>query len=91
MRTPHNETVAPPSTDADAGPERTCVLTRACRPKDALIRLALAMTTEWKWVGASTPTRGASKPAPGPILAGLRAGNIANTSVQAFERGAANS
>ncbi len=42
MRTPNNEAVAPPSTDADAGPERTCVLTRACRPKDALIRLALS-------------------------------------------------
>ena len=26
----------------DAGPERTCVLTRACRPKDELIRLALS-------------------------------------------------
>lgn len=33
---------APRSEQADgAGPERTCVLTRACRPKDELIRLVL--------------------------------------------------
>ena len=60
MRTPHNETVAPPSTDADAGPERTCVLTRACRPKDALIRLALSPDGEVAPdVRARAPGRGA--------------------------------
>ena len=60
MRTPHNEAVAPPSTDADAGPERTCVLTRACRPKDALIRLALSPDGEVAPdVRARAPGRGA--------------------------------
>ena len=33
---------APDSADAEGtGPERTCILTRACRPKEQLIRLAL--------------------------------------------------
>ena len=60
MRTPNNEAVAPPSTDADAGPERTCVLTRACRPKDALIRLALSPDGEVAPdVRARAPGRGA--------------------------------
>lgn len=60
MRTPHNEAVAPPATDADAGPERTCVLTRASRPKDALIRLALSPDGEVAPdVRARAPGRGA--------------------------------
>jgi uncharacterized protein len=34
--------IAPDRAEAEGtGPERTCVLTRACRPKDELIRLAL--------------------------------------------------
>ena len=34
--------IAPDRVEAEGtGPERTCVLTRACRPKDELIRLAL--------------------------------------------------
>ncbi|MBA3668207.1 MAG: DUF448 domain-containing protein [Sphingomonas sp.] len=39
---PNDRLTTPPS-DADdgTGPERTCILTRACRPKDELIRLAL--------------------------------------------------
>ena len=42
MRTPPNEGLAPASSKADAGPERTCVLSRAVRRKDQLIRLALS-------------------------------------------------
>ncbi len=43
MRKRTNDLLATPTSDqADgAGPERTCILTRACRPKDDLIRLAL--------------------------------------------------
>ncbi len=42
MRTRTNDRLIAASGDVeDAGPERTCVLTRACRPKDELIRLAL--------------------------------------------------
>jgi predicted RNA-binding protein YlxR (DUF448 family) len=42
MRDPRNERLArPTAAKGSAGPERTCVLTRACKPKDELIRLAL--------------------------------------------------
>ncbi|QDP19966.1 DUF448 domain-containing protein [Sphingomonas xanthus] len=41
MRTPPNEAVATDTVDEGAGPERTCVLSRVVRPKDALVRLAL--------------------------------------------------
>ena len=42
MRTPRNEGLSPASPASGAGPERTCVLSRAARPKDQLIRLALS-------------------------------------------------
>ena len=42
MRTPPNESLSPAQPANDAGPERTCVLSRAVRPKDQLIRLALS-------------------------------------------------
>ncbi|HET9355004.1 MAG TPA: DUF448 domain-containing protein [Sphingomicrobium sp.] len=42
MRTPPNEGLSPAKPATDAGPERTCVLSRAVRPKDELIRLALS-------------------------------------------------
>ena len=39
---PNDLLSAPDSADAEGtGPERTCILTRACRPKEQLIRLAL--------------------------------------------------
>ena len=41
MRTPRNEAVAADIDDARAGPERTCVLTRAKGSRNDLIRLAL--------------------------------------------------
>ena len=41
MRTPRNEAVAAEIGDDRAGPERTCVLTRAKGSRDDLIRLAL--------------------------------------------------
>ena len=43
MRNPRNDPLVADSDVVEgAGPERTCVLTRACRPKDQLIRLALS-------------------------------------------------
>ena len=42
MRTPPNEGLSPASPETGADPERTCVLSRAVRPKDKLIRLALS-------------------------------------------------
>ena len=42
MRTPRNEGLSPASPASGAGPERTCVLSRAVRAKDELIRLALS-------------------------------------------------
>ncbi|MEO7655593.1 MAG: DUF448 domain-containing protein [Sphingomicrobium sp.] len=41
MRTPRNEAVAADSADEGAGPERTCILTRAKGSRETLIRLAL--------------------------------------------------
>jgi uncharacterized protein len=43
LRKRTNDPLATPTSDdaEAAGPERTCILTRACRPKDDLIRLAL--------------------------------------------------
>ena len=39
---PNDRLIAPDRAETEGtGPERTCVLTRACRPKDQLIRLAL--------------------------------------------------
>ena len=39
---PNDLLSAPDSADAEGtGPERTCILTRACRPKEQLVRLAL--------------------------------------------------
>ncbi|PKB13337.1 hypothetical protein B0I00_3375 [Novosphingobium kunmingense] len=40
MRIPHNERVS--SDIADAGPERTCILSGAAEPRDALVRLAIS-------------------------------------------------
>jgi uncharacterized protein len=60
MRTPNNEAVGPDIADERAGPERTCVLTRAVRPKDELIRLALSPDGEVAPdVRARAPGRGA--------------------------------
>ena len=42
MRNPPNESLGPASQAKGAGPERTCVLSRAVRSKDSLIRLALS-------------------------------------------------
>jgi predicted RNA-binding protein YlxR (DUF448 family) len=42
MRNPQNEALGSADTVDDAGPERTCVLTRRKAAKDELIRLALA-------------------------------------------------
>ena len=41
MRTPRNECLSSDIDGKAAGPERTCILTRVARPKDALIRLVL--------------------------------------------------
>jgi len=42
LRTRTNDLLGTSSNEADgSGPERTCILTRACRPKEDLIRLAL--------------------------------------------------
>ncbi|MEQ7874657.1 DUF448 domain-containing protein [Sphingomonas sp. ASV193] len=61
MRTPRNEVLAPDIDEAThAGPERTCVLTRAARPKEALVRLALSPDGEVAPdVRARAPGRGA--------------------------------
>lgn len=60
MRTPNNEAVGADIAAKKAGPERTCVLTRACRPKDELIRLALSPDGEVAPdVRARAPGRGA--------------------------------
>ena len=60
MRTPPNESLRPASPEADTGPERTCVLSRAVRPKDQLIRLALSPDGEVAPdVRARAPGRGA--------------------------------
>jgi predicted RNA-binding protein YlxR (DUF448 family) len=61
MRNPRNERVArPAAADDGAGPERTCVLSRLCRPKDELIRLALSPDGEVAPdVRARAPGRGA--------------------------------
>ena len=42
MRTPRNEAVSPGIADEGAGPERTCILTRAKGSPEALVRLALS-------------------------------------------------
>ena len=60
MRTPLNESLRPAPPEAEAGPERTCVLSRAIRPKDRLIRLALSPDGEVAPdVRARAPGRGA--------------------------------
>ncbi|QIK95422.1 DUF448 domain-containing protein [Sphingomonas sp. HDW15A] len=60
MRTPNNEAVAPTSQGGSAGPERTCVLTRAVRHKDSLVRLALSPDGEVAPdIRARAPGRGA--------------------------------
>jgi predicted RNA-binding protein YlxR (DUF448 family) len=60
MRTPSNEAVGSGIADRGAGPERTCVLSREARPKDALIRLALGPDgTVAPDVRARAPGRGA--------------------------------
>ena len=60
MRTPPNEGLRPAPPATDAGPERTCVLSRAARPKDQLIRLALSPDGEVAPdVRARAPGRGA--------------------------------
>ena len=62
MRTPHNEAVAADIAEAAerAGPERTCVLTRAKGSRDDLIRLALGPDGEVAPdVRARAPGRGA--------------------------------
>jgi predicted RNA-binding protein YlxR (DUF448 family) len=60
MRTPNNEAVGSEIADVGAGPERTCVLTRETRSKDALIRLALSPDGEVAPdVRARAPGRGA--------------------------------
>jgi hypothetical protein len=60
MRTPPNESLSPASQATGAGPERTCVLSRAIRSKDSLIRLALSPDGEVAPdVRARAPGRGA--------------------------------
>ena len=60
MRTPPNESLSAALTASGAGPERTCVLSRAVRPKDELIRLALSPDGEVAPdVRARAPGRGA--------------------------------
>ncbi len=61
MRSPRNERLArPAAAEGSTGPERTCVLTRACKPKDELIRLALGPDgTVAPDVRARAPGRGA--------------------------------
>lgn len=60
MRTPHNEAVGSDIADEGAGPERTCILTRVTRPKEALIRLALGPNGQVAPdVRAKAPGRGA--------------------------------
>ena len=57
-----NDPLATPTSDGaeETGPERTCVLTRACKPKDELIRLALSPDGEVAPdVRARAPGRGA--------------------------------
>jgi len=60
MRTPRNEGLSPASQAIGAGPERTCVLSRAVRKKDNLIRLALSPDGEVAPdIRARAPGRGA--------------------------------
>jgi predicted RNA-binding protein YlxR (DUF448 family) len=60
MRTPRNEAVVADIADDQAGPERTCVLTRAKGSREALIRLALSPDHEVAPdVRARAPGRGA--------------------------------
>ena len=60
MRTPRNEAVSPDIADDGAGPERTCVLTRAKGSPEALVRLALSPDGEVAPdVRARAPGRGA--------------------------------
>jgi predicted RNA-binding protein YlxR (DUF448 family) len=60
MRNPQNETLEADSKANDAGPERTCVLTRRKAAKDELIRLALSPDGEVAPdVRARAPGRGA--------------------------------
>ncbi len=60
MRTPRNDRVSDPTEGKDAGPERTCVLTRRAAPKETLIRLALSPDGEVAPdVRARAPGRGA--------------------------------
>jgi predicted RNA-binding protein YlxR (DUF448 family) len=60
MRTPRNDRLGDPSAGKDAGPERTCVLTRRAAPKETLIRLALSPDGEVAPdVRARAPGRGA--------------------------------
>lgn len=60
MRTPHNEAVGSDIAEEGVGPERTCILTRVTRPKDALIRLALGPDGQVAPdVRAKAPGRGA--------------------------------
>jgi len=60
MRTPQNETLGSGIAVADAGPERTCVLSRRKGTRDELIRLALSPDGEVAPdVRARAPGRGA--------------------------------
>ena len=61
MRNPQNDTAAVDLGETSpAGPERTCILTRACKPKDELIRLALSPDGEVAPdIRARAPGRGA--------------------------------
>ena len=60
MRTPRNEALGSDIAAADAGPERTCVLTRRKGAREALIRLALSPDGEVAPdVRARAPGRGA--------------------------------
>ena len=60
MRTPRSEELASGSTGDGAGPERTCVLTRAKGSRDELVRLALGPDgTVAPDVRAKAPGRGA--------------------------------
>ena len=60
MRTPRNEALGSDIAAADAGPERTCVLTRRKGAREALIRLAMSPDGEVAPdVRARAPGRGA--------------------------------
>ena len=60
MRNPQNDTAAVDLGSSPSSPERTCVLTRVCKPKDELIRLALSPDGEVAPdIRARAPGRGA--------------------------------